>query len=82
MDYRQLNDITRKDAYPLPRVDSKLGALGGAKYFSTIALVSGYWQVEVDPRDREKTAFVIPQGLFEYRIMSFGLTGRLGLFSV
>ena len=79
-DYRRLNDVTRKDAYPLPRVDSTLDALGGAKYFSTIDLASGYWQVEVDPRDRQKTAFVIPQGLFEYRVMSFGLTGAPGTF--
>ena len=55
-------------------------ALGGAKFFSTIDLASSYWQVEVDPQDREKTAFVVPQGLFEYRIMSFGLTGAPGTF--
>lgn len=63
VDYRRLNDVTRKDAYPLPRIDSTLDALGGAKYFSTIDLASGYWQVEVDPADREKTAFATPQGL-------------------
>ena len=61
-DYGRLNDVTRKDAYPIARIDSTFDALGGAKFFSTIDLASGYWQVEVDPQDREKTAFVVPQG--------------------
>lgn len=54
-DHRWLDDVTRKDLYPLPHVDSMLDALGCAKYLSTIDLASGYWQVEVDPRDREST---------------------------
>lgn len=54
-DHRRINDVTRKDAYPLPRVDSTLDALGCAKDPSTVDLASGYWQVEVDPRDRENT---------------------------
>ena len=56
VDYRKLNDVTRKDAYPLPRIDATLDALGGAGYFSTMDVASGYWQVEVDPSAREKTA--------------------------
>ena len=48
-DYRWLNDVTWKDAYPLPQVDSTLDALGGAKFFSATNLVSSYWQVEVNP---------------------------------
>ena len=80
VDYRRLNDVTRKDAYPLPRIDSTLDALGGAKYFSTIDLASGYWQVEVEPCDQEKTAFATPQGLFEFRVMPFGLTGAPSTF--
>ena len=60
VDYRKLNDLTRKDAYPLPRIDETLDALTGAKYFSTLALASGYWQVELDPQDREKSAFTTP----------------------
>ena len=59
VDYRRLNEVTRKDAYPLSRIDSTLDALGGAKYFSTIDLASGYWQVQVDPSDQEKTAFAV-----------------------
>ena len=54
VDFRRVNDMTRKDAQPLPRIDNTLDALGGACYFSTLDLASGYWQVEVDSRDREK----------------------------
>ena len=52
-----MNDLTKKDAHPLPRIDDTLDTLGGAQWFSTLDLASGYWQVEVDPADREKTAF-------------------------
>lgn len=62
-DYRQLNGITKKDSYPLPRIDDALDCLHGAAYFSSIDLRSGYWQIAVDPMDREKTAFVTPDGL-------------------
>ena len=71
--YRLLNRVTKKDAYPLPRIDDSLDALSGSELFSTLDLASGYWQVEVDPRDREKTAFTTHQGLFEFKVMPFGL---------
>ena len=58
VDYRKLNAITKKDSYPLPRIDEMLDSLAGAKYFSTLDLMSGYWQVMMDPHDREKTAFI------------------------
>ncbi|GFV07696.1 retrovirus-related Pol polyprotein from transposon 412 [Trichonephila clavipes] len=54
VDYRKLNDVTKKDSYPLPRIDDTLGTLSGHKWFSTLDLKSGYWQVEVHPEDREK----------------------------
>ena len=73
VDYRRVNSVTRKDAYPLPRVDDTFDTLAGSKCFSTLDLLSGYWQVEVDPKDREKTTFCIPEGLFEFRVMPFGL---------
>ena len=57
VDYRRLNEVTIKDAYPLPRIEDNLDALQGACWFSTLDLASGYWQVEVRPEDREKTAF-------------------------
>ena len=56
IDYRGLNEVTRKDAYPLPSIDVTVDALHGSQYFSTLDLVSGYWQVEVEESDREKTA--------------------------
>ncbi|CAK1599009.1 unnamed protein product [Parnassius mnemosyne] len=54
VDYRRLNDVTRKDSYPLPRIDDTLDMLTGVKWFSTLDLKSGYWQVEIDPKDKEK----------------------------
>ena len=80
VDYRKLNDVTRKDAYPLPRIDETLDALAGAKVFTTLDLASGYWQVEVDIADREKTAFTTRHGLFEFQVMPFGLCNAPGTF--
>ena len=73
VDYRALNSKTIPDAYPLPRIDDSLDALGGAKLFSTLDLASGYYQVAMEREDREKTAFVTPFGLYEYLRMPMGL---------
>ncbi|GFW04776.1 retrovirus-related Pol polyprotein from transposon 17.6 [Trichonephila clavipes] len=54
VDYRKLNDVTKRDSYPLPRIDDTLDTLSGHKWFSTLDLKSGYWQVEIHPEDREK----------------------------
>ena len=75
-----LNSVTTKDSYPLPRVDDNLDALGGAQYFSVLDLASGYWQVKMDERDRQKTAFVCDRGLYELNVMPFGLTNAPGTF--
>lgn len=80
VDYRKLNDLTTKDAYPLPRIDDALDSLHNACWFSTLDLASGYWQVEVDPKDRHKTAFITRQGLFEFNVLSFGLCNSPGTF--
>ncbi|KRX36686.1 Retrovirus-related Pol polyprotein from transposon 17.6 [Trichinella murrelli] len=72
VDYRQLNNVTQKDAHPLPRIDDTLDALSGAQWFPT-DLASGYWQVEMETRDREKTAFTTPYGLYQFKVMPFGL---------
>ena len=72
--YRRLNAVSKKDVYPLPRVDETLDLLGGAKYFTTLDFRAGYWQLEVRPEDREKTAFTTPFGLFELNVLPFGLS--------
>ena len=74
-DYRMLNDITTKDAYPLPRIGQTIDALQGAGYFSSLDLASGSWQVPVAEKDRHKTAFCTPErGLYEFVKIPFGLT--------
>jgi hypothetical protein len=80
VDYRKVNHITRKDAYPLPRIDDTLDTLSGAKWFTTLDLLSGYWQVEVAAEDKEKTAFVTRDGLYEFNVMPFGLCNAPATF--
>ncbi|XP_048107889.1 uncharacterized protein LOC125300211 [Alosa alosa] len=78
VDYRKLNSVTHRDAFPLPRVEESLTNLNAAEFYSTLDLASGYWQVEVEECDREKTAFTTPFGLFEFERMPFGETRRRG----
>src|SRR5207249_600796 len=73
IDYRKLNSVTTKDSYPLPRIDDTLDKLSNAKYFSALDLMSGYYQLAVDDRDREKTAFITHDGLYQYKVLPFGL---------
>ena len=73
VDFRRLNEVTVKDSYPLPRVDTVLESLAGATLFSALDLQSGYWQCEVDPEDRPKTAFSIGSGLYEFNVLPFGV---------
>lgn len=80
IDYRKLNSCSTRDAFPLPRIEEALEALGQAKYFSTLDLTSGYWQVEVMEHDRHKTAFSTPMGLFEANRMPFGLQNAPSTF--
>ena len=75
IDYRKLNDLTVKDAYPLPRIGQTIDALQGAGVFSSLDLASGYWQIPVAAEDRHKTAFCTPDGgLYECLKKPFGLT--------
>ena len=80
VNYRRLNAVTRKDAYLLPRIDDTLDTLSGSQWFSTLDLLSGYWQVEVAEEDRENTAFATQSGLFEFKVMPFGLCNAPATF--
>ncbi|PAA80978.1 hypothetical protein BOX15_Mlig009439g6 [Macrostomum lignano] len=82
-DYRKLNEVTKKDAVPLPRTDDLLESLGGAKIFSTMDMQSGYWQMAVEPSDRLKTAFGVSHRVQQYawNVMPFGLTNAPASFS-
>jgi len=74
VDYRPLNEVMIKNKYPLPRIDLLFDQLAGAKVFSKIDLRSGYHQIKIKLEDVPKTAFTTRNGLYEYLVMSFGLT--------
>lgn len=80
VDYRRLNEKTEFDAYPLPRIDETLEALSGAKFFSTLDLLSGYWQVGLTPEARLKSAFCVRSGLYLWNVMPFGLCNAPSTF--
>ncbi|KAL5469541.1 hypothetical protein EMCRGX_G030811 [Ephydatia muelleri] len=80
VDFRKVNSMTQKDAYPLPRIDEALEALTGSQFFTTLDLASGYWQVEMEEADRKKTAFSTREGHFEFNVMPFGLTNAPATF--
>ena len=80
VDYRQLNEVTIKNKYPLPRIDDLFDQLSGAKVFSKIDLQTGYHQLKIKKEDIPKTAFTTRYGLYEYTVMSFGLTNAPAFF--
>ncbi|GET54545.1 retroviral-like aspartic protease 1 [Rhizophagus irregularis DAOM 181602=DAOM 197198] len=80
IDFRKINQMTITDAYPLPRIDDLLEKFRVAKWFTTIDLASGYWQIEMKEEDKEKTAFICNQGLYEFNVMPFGLKNAPAIF--
>ena len=80
VDYRKLNSLTEKDAYPLPRIETCLDTLSGAAWFSTFDLRSGFHQVKVNPRDANKTTFTCHRGTFRFPRMPFGLCNAPATF--
>ena len=80
IDYRRLNSITCRDVFPMPRIDDMLEQLQGKKIFTTLDAKSGYWQVQMDPASRDKTAFWTTNGLYEFLVMPFGLCNAPATF--
>ena len=73
--YHKLNSVTKANIFPLPRIDNLLDLLD-----QPLDLASGYWQIRVHPNSQEKTAFITPQGLYEFRVMPFGLCNAPAVF--
>lgn len=80
VDYRRPKELTVKDAFPLPDISDSLGCLSGAKWFSTSDMASGYRQVTMDSEANEKSAFRTTSGLYQWKVMPFGLTISPGTF--
>ncbi|KAL7833195.1 hypothetical protein SRHO_G00302130 [Serrasalmus rhombeus] len=80
VDYRKLNSLTKKDAYPLPRIEETFSLLAGSKWFTVLDLKSGYYQLEVEPADHHKTAFTTPFGNCQFRRLPQGLTNSPATF--
>nr|GEZ19510.1 reverse transcriptase domain-containing protein [Tanacetum cinerariifolium] len=82
IDYQKLNDVTRKDHFPLPFMDQMLERLAGNEYYCFLDGFSGYFQIPIDPQDQEKTIFTCPYGTFAYRRMPFRLCNAPGTFQM
>nr|GFB73453.1 reverse transcriptase domain-containing protein [Tanacetum cinerariifolium] len=80
IDYRKLNEATRKDHFPLPFMDQMLERLAGNEYYCFLDGFSGYFQILIDPKDQEKTTFTCPCGTFAYKLIPFGLYNAPGTF--
>ena len=73
-DYRKINKITKKDSWPLPRIDEALDTLAGSCCFTSLDMFSGYWMLPLSKQAQEKTAFITHMGLYEWKVLPFGLT--------
>lgn len=80
IDFRELNKITKRDAYPIPRIDDILDTLSGMKYFTTLDQPNAYWSIPIKEEDKEKTGFITPIGLYEFNYLPFGLCNAPSTF--
>jgi len=81
VDYRKVNELVKKDKFPLPKIDTCLDTLNGCQYYSSCDLRWGYWQTEIDESDRDKTAFVTRKGQWRFKVLSFGLCNAPSQFA-
>ena len=81
VDYRGLNEVTKHDSHPIPHIQDLVQKCAGNKWYCTLDLRSGYWQIQMAETDKEKTAFAVPDGgLWQFRVMPFGLTNAVATF--
>ena len=81
VDYRKMNAITVLDNEPIPNMEEIIAEVGAAKYFTKLDLSKGYWQIPVREQDRHKTAFVTPDGQYQFRVLPFGMVNAPALFT-
>jgi len=81
VDYRKVNELIKKDKFPLPKIDTCLDTLNGCRYYSSCDLRWRYWQTEIDERDCDKTAFVTRKGQWRFKVLSFGLCNAPSQFA-
>ena len=79
-DFRKVNDKTKSDSFPIPRIADCIDQIGNAKFVSTFDMLKGYWQVPLTQRAREISAFVTPSGLYQYKVMPFGMKNASATF--
>ncbi|KAK3095181.1 hypothetical protein FSP39_011146 [Pinctada imbricata] len=79
-DFRKVNSVTKTDSYPIPRIDDCIDKIGSAKFVSKFDLLKGYWQVPLTERAREISAFATPDGLYQYKVMPFGMKNAPATF--
>ena len=79
-DYRKVNNATKTDTFPIPRIDNCIDRIGNAKYITKIDLLKGFYQVPLTERAKELSAFVTPDGLFQYKVMPFGMKNAPATF--
>lgn len=80
VDYRKVNAVSKADSYPIPRIEDCIDRIGSAKYVSKFDLLKGYWQVPLSERAKEISAFVTPDGLYQFRVLPFGLRNAPSCF--
>ena len=79
-DFRKLNAITKTDSYPIPRIDDCIDRVGHSSYVSKLDLLKGYWQVPLTEKAKHVSAFVTPNGLYQYQVMPFGMKNAPATF--